>query len=172
MYDFSVLRVLRKREGLTIQAVSDRSGISAAVISKLERNQTLAGLDTLFRLSRVFGMNSADLLALAESRTAQKKNSSARTSGKFCFREVAYANVKCLHGSVPARAKLSRPEVHQDDYEVCWILTGRMRIALPNETHDLSAGEAVQFDAILGHTYESLEDTTFLILHLAKAKRF
>ena len=44
MYDFSFLRQLRKRDDLTIGAVSARSGISAAVISKLERNQTRAEL--------------------------------------------------------------------------------------------------------------------------------
>ncbi|MDE0839229.1 MAG: helix-turn-helix transcriptional regulator, partial [Kiritimatiellae bacterium] len=55
MYNFSVLRVLRKREGLTIAEVSRRTGVSPAGISKIERNQTIPGLQTLFRLARVFG---------------------------------------------------------------------------------------------------------------------
>jgi len=41
MYDFSILRDLRKRSGLNIADVSARSGVSAAVISKLERNPKL-----------------------------------------------------------------------------------------------------------------------------------
>jgi len=172
MYDFSVLRALRKRESLTIRDVSQRSGISPAVISKLERNRTRAELETLFRLSRVFGMNAADLLGLAESRTAQKKKGDAHHVGAFRFEEVAYANVRCLRGSAPAGARVSRPEIHQDDYEVCWILDGAMRIRLPGETHELTKGEALQFDAILEHTYEALADSSFIILHLAKEKRF
>jgi transcriptional regulator with XRE-family HTH domain len=72
MYDFSVLRQLRKREGLTIADLSSRSGVSPAVISKLERNQTSAELPTLFYLGRAFGMNATDLLMLAESRTAHR----------------------------------------------------------------------------------------------------
>ena len=47
MYDFSFLRELRKHEGLTIGDVSARSGISAAVISKLERNRSGVELGTL-----------------------------------------------------------------------------------------------------------------------------
>ena len=70
MYDFSCFRALRKREGLTIGEVSQRSGISSAVISKLERNQTVAGLETLFRLARVFGVRAADLLARTYGQTA------------------------------------------------------------------------------------------------------
>ena len=77
VYDFSVLRELRKREGMTIAALSKRSGISSAVISKLERNQTLAELDTLYRLSKVYGLTATDLLALAESRIAQPKRYTA-----------------------------------------------------------------------------------------------
>ncbi len=171
-YDFSVLRTLRRRDNLTIQAVSERSGVSAAVISKLERNHSCAELDTLFRLSRVFGMNAADLLALTEARTAQKKTTATHQSEAFGFEEVAYGNVRCLLGRAPRGARLSRPEIHQDDHELCWVLQGALRIRLPAETHELRAGEALQFDAIWEHTYESLQDCQFLILHLPKAKRF
>lgn len=47
-----------------------------------------------------------------------------------------------------------------------------MRIRLPRETHDLSPGDALQFDAVLDHSYEALSDCEVLILHLTKPKRF
>jgi transcriptional regulator with XRE-family HTH domain len=40
--DFSILRELRKRESMSIADLAGRSGISASVISKLERNRTTA----------------------------------------------------------------------------------------------------------------------------------
>jgi transcriptional regulator with XRE-family HTH domain len=172
MYDFSVLRELRKRENLNIAEVSERSSISPAVISKLERNQTRAELETLFRLSRVFGMNATDLLALAESRTAHKTKASSHSSNGFRFQEVQYGNVRCLFGSGTAGQKVSRPEIHQDDYEIGWVLQGRVRVSLPNETHELKVGDAIQFDAILSHTYEVLEDCQIIIIQLRKGKRF
>ncbi len=171
-FDFSVLRDLRKRDGLTIQQVSDKSGVSPAVISKLERNQTQAELETLYKLSRVFGINAADLISLAESRMAHKKTGKRYVSGDFTFQSVTYANVECYHGFGNKGARVSRPEIHQDDYEVCWVLKGAIRIGLPHETHDLEAGQALQFDAILEHTYEALEDCEILLLHLDKGKRF
>jgi transcriptional regulator with XRE-family HTH domain len=172
MYDFSVLRGLRKREGLTIQEVSGRARVSPAVISKLERNRTLADLATLFKLGRVFGVTAADLLALAESRTAQRTSASRHVSGDFTFDAVRYSNVQCLHGQARKRGRVSRPEIHRDDYEVCWVLRGAVRIALPNERHVLKAGQAVQFDAVFEHTYQAIEDCEILILHLPKGKRF
>ena len=172
MYDFSVLRNLRKRENLTIADVSQRSGISPAVISKLERNHTRAELGTLFRLSRVFGLSTTDLLGLAESRTAHKKRASKHETNGFHFTEIRYANCRALHGTAPAGARASRPEIHGDDYEICWVQRGKIRFSLPDETHDLIAGEAIQFDAILQHTYEALADCEVIILHLRKGKRF
>lgn len=171
-YDFSVLRDLRKHHLLTIGDVAERSGVSAAVISKLERNQSSAELDTLFRLARVFGMNAADLLMLTESRTANKKDATCHASGGFTFEQVDFANIRCLHGQARAGGTVSRPEIHHDDYEVCWVLKGHLRIELPNEKHDLRAGQAIQFDAILPHSYEAVSDIEVLILHLAKPKRF
>jgi len=171
-YDFSFLRQLRKRDDLTIGDVSARSGISAAVISKLERNQTRAELETLFKLSRVFGLTTNELIALAESRTSQRADAVKHVAGGFVFREVSYSNVRCLFAAAPKGAKVSRPEIHRDDYEVCWVLSGKVLFTLPDEKHELSSGEAIQFDAILHHTYEALENSEILILHLRKGKRF
>lgn len=172
MYDFAVLRELRKRESLTIEEVAVRAGLSPAVISKLERNQTTASLETLYRLGRVFGMSATDLLGLAESPLAHRKRDHSHTSDGFTFRKIAYANFAALLGTAPAGARVSRPEVHHDDHETCWVLSGRIRLVLPNETIELGAGESTQFDAIQHHTYEALEDTTLIIVQIAKAKRY
>ena len=172
MFDFSVLRQLRKQEFLTIGEVSRLSGVSPAVISKLERNKSSAELETLFRLSRVFGLNTVDLLGLAESRTAHRNKSREYASGAFRFQRVDYANVECFHGFADKGAHVSRPEIHGSDFEVCWVLKGTVRIVLPQETHELHDNESLQFDALLEHTYEALEDCEILILHLSKGKRF
>jgi transcriptional regulator with XRE-family HTH domain len=172
MYDFSIVRDLRQREGLTIADLSQRSGISSAVISKLERNQSAAELATLFSISRAFGINTTDLLLLAESRTAHVKHESSHKSGSFNFREITYSSVRALIGEAVAGGKVSNPEIHRDDYEICWVLEGQVRIILPHEQHDLKAGQCVQFDAILEHTYEVIESCRVLILHQKKAKRF
>ena len=172
MFDFSVVRELRKREGMNIAELSRRSGVSSAVISKLERNQTQAELETLFKLSRVLGINVTDIVALAESRTAHRENATEHESGGFRFQEIRYGNIRCLFGHARAGARVSRPEVHRDDYEVCWVLRGRIQFSLPNETHELASGCALQFDAILDHTYEAMEDSEMLILHIRKDNRF
>ena len=172
MYDFSVLREIRKSEGYTISDVSQRSGVSVAVISKLERNQTQAELETLYKLARVFGMSATDLISLAESRLSHRKQSESYQSGGYHFQKIEYANLRCFLGQASKGTKLSKPEIHRDDYEFCWVLEGSIHINLPHESVNLKAGQSVQFDAIQKHTYEALEDTKILIIHLRKQNRF
>lgn len=172
MYNFAVVRDLRKREGKTIAELSEKTGISPAVISKLERNQTVAGLGTLFRLARAFGITAAELLALIESRTAQCKQETDRVAGDFHFRMIEFANSKCYYADAPKGARRSNPDAHRDDYETCWVLEGSVKIVLPYETHILNAGDCLQFDALFEHTYEVLEDSRIIIQHIHKQKRF
>ena len=172
MYNFTVLRDLRKRAGLTIADLSTKTGISPAVISKLERNQAVAGLGTLFRLARAFGITAAELLTLIESRTAQCKKETDRIVEDFHFRQIEFSNAKCFYAEAPKGAKRSNPNAHRDDFEICWVLEGSVKVVLPYETHVLNAGDSLQFDALFEHTYEVLEDSRIILQHIHKPKRF
>lgn len=170
--DFTVLRDLRKREGLSIADLAMQSGVSVSVISKLERNRSTAEIDTLFRIARVFGLTLSDLISLAENRTSHMVAAEKYRSGDFHFKRVSYANVRCMYASAKAGSKVSRPGMHRDDYELCWVLKGHLRITLPNESRELKNGMSIQFDALLEHTYEALEDSEIVITHIRKGKRF
>lgn len=172
MFDFSVLREIRKRAGMTLSDLSERSGVSLGVISKLERNQTQAEVGTLYKLGRVFGMRATDILTLAEAPLSNKKQAQEYYSDGFQFQSVKYAKAKCILASAKAGARISKPDVHHDDHEICWVLKGSIRLTLPKESHDLEPGESIQFDAIQEHTYEALEDCEMMIVHLLKDKRF
>jgi transcriptional regulator with XRE-family HTH domain len=171
-YNFGVIRDLRSQHYMTIGDLSDKSGVSTAVISRIERNQSNPELDTLFRIGKAFGMTATDLLSLAENQTAQSITESQHTSEGFQFREVDYSNCKLLYAFAPAGTQLSRPEAHKDVYEICWVLDGHILITLPSEKHELKAGDALQFDAVFEHSYQALKDSQLLIAHLTKGKRF
>ena len=170
--DFRILRDLRKQENMSIADLSAQSGVSQSVISKLERNQTTAEMETLFRIARVFGLTLSDLISLAENRRAHKVSAVQYQSGDFRFDRISFNNLRCMHAVAEAGATVSSPELHRDDYELCWILKGELLFTLPEETHILSAGESIQFDALLPHTYKALRDSEIVIVHLQKGKRF
>ncbi len=170
--DFGVLRELRKQEKLSITQLAEKSGVSASVISKLERNQTAAEIETLYRLAKAFGLTLADLIAFVENRTSHRVDSEHYVSGEFHFDRIVYQNVRCMYAIVKKGEKVSRPEIHRDDYEICWVRRGQVRILLPSESVELTAGMSIQFDALLPHSYEATADSELLIVHDRKEKRF
>ncbi len=170
--DFSVLRDVRKQAGMTLDELAKRSKLSIASLSKLERNQSMVGIDTLFRIARVFGLSASDLLSLAESRTAHIKQIERYQSGPFDFEKLSWQGVDLFHASAKTGTSLQHPEAHGDEHEICWVRSGRIHIAFSHEEHTLKPGEAIKFDAVLPHTYEILEDAELIITHLTKTHRF
>lgn len=170
--DFSIVRTLRKRKELTLDDVSQKSGISAATLSKLERNQHMVELDTLYRLARVFGLSASDLLNLAESCSAHIKTSETYQSGPFVFERLGFKGIDCFHAKARTGSSLSKPEAHGDEYEICWVHAGEIQIKLPREQHTLTTGQALKFDAVLEHSYEITKDSELSIIHLEKTHRF
>ena len=155
-----------------MQQVSEQSGLSIASLSKLERNQNLIELPTLHRLARVFGLSASDLLSLAESPTAQIKEVHRYQSGPFDFEKIAFQGIELFVAKAKTGESLQRPEAHGDEYEICWVRSGKVHIAFEHEQHTLSDGDALKFDAVLPHTYEILEEAELVIAHLTKTHRF
>lgn len=170
-YDFSILRNLRKAQGYTIADIAQASGISTAVISRIERNQAVPELDTLSRLGKAFGISATDLLGLAEFRTVQTATSQHYVSGGFQFQHINFMNIQCFLGSALAGGTVNRPEVHHNDHEICWVLQGSIEMVLNEEPHVLKEGDAIQFDAVLTHTYKALSDCRILTIHIRKGKQ-
>ncbi len=169
-YDFSILRSLRKSQGFTIADIAHVSGISTAVISRIERNQASPELETIYRLGKAFGIAASDLLGLAESKHKQLVTAQHYTSGSFQFQHINFMNLQCFLGTSLGGGSVSRPEIHHNDIEICWTLQGSVEIMLNDEPHLLKEGDALQFDAVLKHTYRALTDCKLLIIHLRKGR--
>lgn len=170
-YNFTILRNLRKSQGYTIADVAENSGISTAVISRIERNQAMPELETLARLSKVFGISATDLLGLAENRTARVVSAQHYNSGGFQFHNVTFLDLQVFMGTALAGARVNRPEVHHNDTETCWVLSGSIELTVGGDKYTLKEGEAIQFDASLGHEYVALQDCKIMLLHVHKGKR-
>ncbi|MFU8780009.1 MAG: helix-turn-helix domain-containing protein [Kiritimatiellia bacterium] len=167
-----MVRDLRKRAGLTLDEIQSRSGVTPAVLSRIERNLAQPELDTLYRLARVFGMTATDLLSLAEQRSSHTTEEEHYTRRGFDFRKVTYGNLTVFHATAQAGVHVSTPEVHHNEYELFWVLKGAVRLVLPNEQHVLRDGQAIQFDAALEHAYEVVDDSEMVMTHIRKGMRY
>ena len=73
-YDFGILRFLRKQKGYTIDDLAKKSGVSFAVISKLERNRTNPGLSTLQQIGNALGISATEIVTMAEIKVNEMNN--------------------------------------------------------------------------------------------------
>jgi len=169
-FDFGVIRKLRKAKKLTLEKLAKQAGIAYATLAKLEVNKVNPTVETVEKIAHVLGISAGNLLTLAENLIAEKKEREDFTvdgmSGcKVQFRDITLKVLDASKGQV-----LSTPGTHEEDYEVCFVIEGRMRVNLHDKQYELGAGEALRYDAVFNHSIEALENSRYILVHLPKDK--
>lgn len=173
-YDFTIIRHLRKRLGLTIFGLSEKCGVSYVALSKLERNLGNPELKTLDKIARSLGLETHNLLALAEHDRPQIIDTTEDVGdlqglAGLVGRVANFDNIKIIHGRAPRGAKGVALHQHRDEYEICFVISGRLQLHVRDSVYDIGPGQAVRFDCIFEHFYEAIEDVAFI--HILVAKR-
>lgn len=162
-YDFSVLRELRKKRGLTISKLSEQCGVSYVALSKLERNQGNPELKTLDRIGRALGMPTHNLLALAEQRhPTHASEKTSKTLGKASCRHVDLDGTRIFCIDAPKGSRGAGTEFHRDDYERCFVLDGKLKITVRGSEYMLGPGEGLCWDCVFEHDFEAVEPSKFI----------
>jgi transcriptional regulator with XRE-family HTH domain len=164
-YDFGILRELRKKRKMTIAQLSERSGVSYVAISKLERNQGNPELKTLDRISQALEMPTHNLLALAEQKhpVRAEETTCALLETAEC-RHVNLDGLRIFVITAPKGAHGRQPEFHKDDYEHCYLLSGKVKISIRGSDYTLKPGQALSWDCIFEHQYEALENSQWVAI--------
>lgn len=148
------LRMERETRGWSIADLAAQSGVSRAMISKVERAEASPTAALLGRLSAAFGMTLSTLLARAEG-DASPAGRVARAAEQPLWRDPATgylrrtvtppgSTVELIRVELPAGAKVSYPAATYIDWEhVIWSLEGTLRFHEGKTYHDLAAGDCL-----------------------------
>ena len=166
-YDFSVIRNLRQRRGLTIEKFAKLCGLSYAPISRIETNLIKPNLETLDKIAEGLGITTYKLVAMAEKRDAERLEGREASSGAFTFRTFAEDDHDIAIGHAPKGAEIEGLDVHARDFETLVVQSGRLRITVNEKEMELGPGEAVKYDRVFPHRLEALEDTDLVLLSIA-----
>ena len=167
------LKALRLRKKLGLVELGRHTGLSAALLSKLERSKLYPTLPTLARIAAVFDVGldhffvderRRHLVAMAKKRDRQRFPERPGTS------EVAYFFETLDYGATPrklnayyadfqkiAKEKL-KPHTHAGA-EHLYLLSGTLVVAIGGHPHELEAGDAIYFDSSVPHTYCKSSDS-------------
>jgi transcriptional regulator with XRE-family HTH domain len=160
------IRALREAMGLSLRDLAERSGVSAPMLSQVERGETSPTLAVAARIAAGLELTLSQLLRLDEDRhVVIVRNGEGRK------RRRAGHRVEELTPPLPGqRADVSRhrlepgavtggpgdPPLHEPgSRETAVVVEGAPTLVVDGRRHELRAGDSVTFDADLAHHFEN-----------------
>jgi transcriptional regulator with XRE-family HTH domain len=162
------IRSLREAMGLSLRDLGERAGVSAPMLSQVERGETSPTLATAQRIANGLDLSLSQLLRLDEGEGVTVIRRDERRPGRSRARGHEY---QLLTPQLPGqRAEVSRhalapaavtggpgdPPIHEPgSRETAVVLKGRLTLVCAGTRYDLEEGDSVTFDADLPHHFEN-----------------
>lgn len=180
------LKALRESSGLSLRDLAARSGVSAPMLSQVERGETSPTLTVAARIAAGLELRLSQLLRLDEGGSVTIVRPSQRRRGGNARRGH---RVEVLTAAQPGqRAELSRhtlapggatgaaddPPMHEPgSRETALIERGSIELYCDGQRYELREGDCVTFDADLPHHFENPteDEAAFLAIVSAGLRR-
>ncbi|NMD61714.1 UNVERIFIED_ORG: XRE family transcriptional regulator [Nocardia globerula] len=159
------LRALRRDRDMTLEALSDATGISVSALSRLESGKRRPTLDLLVPLARAHRVALDQLVgAPATGDPRVHLTPSRRRNGSAVVPLTRYPGRVQVFKQVigPRPPKL----VTHAGYEWLYVLAGDLRLILGEHEVVLRPGEVAEFDTAEPHWFGPADDQVVEILHL------
>jgi transcriptional regulator with XRE-family HTH domain len=149
----ATVQTARHARGLSAEALARRSGVSRAMIGKIERGQAQATAALLGRLSAALGMTLSELVADAERddrrllRAADQPTWTDPVSGytRRALSPPAGRPLELTEVTLPVGAEVAYPaDSYAFIHQQIWVLQGCLRFREGDVEHDLAAGDCLQ----------------------------
>lgn len=149
----ATLHATRLARELSAGALAERSGVSRAMIGKIERGEAQPTAALLGRLSGALGMTLSELVARAEGddqRLVRAADQPTWTDPDTGYRRRALSpasggQLELVEVHLPAGTELSYPaDAYAFIHQQIWILKGRLRFREGDIEHELDAGDCLQ----------------------------
>ena len=164
--DLSVVKNLRKKWGFSAEDLAEKAGLTRRTVLKIETGQGNPTLQTIEALARVLRVSPSELVGLAESRTAEAGRCEPFVREGYRGTRIRFADVELYHLHVQAGVQTDfEPDLHENTWEVCFVIEGFLRISVGGRSHDLAAGTALRFKALHEHRMDVLEDVELVLVH-------
>jgi transcriptional regulator with XRE-family HTH domain len=162
------IRALREAMGLSLRDLSLRSGVSAPMLSQVERGETSPTLQVAARIAQGLELRLSQLLRLDEGSSVTVVRAGERHAGGnpgdgHSFEVLtpplpgqrAELSLHTLEAGA-ATGGPSDPPLHEPgSRETTFVEQGSVVLVCDGRRHELAAGDCVTFDADLPHHFEN-----------------
>jgi transcriptional regulator with XRE-family HTH domain len=176
------IRALREAMDLSLRDLAQRSGVSAPMLSQVERGETSPTLHIARRIAAGLELRLSQLLRLDEDGAVTVVRKTDRRQGPARVRGHSY---EILTPPLPGqRAELSRhvlaagavtggpgdpPRHEPGSRETALVHSGSVVLECDGTRYELCAGDCVTFDADLPHHFENPGETQAVLLAVLSA---
>jgi len=174
------LRALRLRRSMGLTQLGQRTGLSPALLSKIENAKLVPTIPTLLRMARVFDVtldyffqneHRRRIIAVTRQQEREKAGEERLGTGEGfqLLRLDLGAGERKFHAYMaefPATGEAGRGHMHQG-FEFVHVLGGRLELVIGSDVTVLETGDSIYFDSNLRHGYRSLDQqacTAFMVL--------
>lgn len=176
------IRLLREAMELSLRDLAERSGVSAPMLSQVERGETSPTLQVASRIASGLELRLSQLLRLDEDGAVSVVRAADRRQGPGGSDGHSY---EILTPPLPGqRAELSRhtlapgartggpgdPPMHEPgSRETALVESGTVTLHCDGQDHELSTGDTVTFDADLNHFFHNPGTREAVLLAIVSA---
>jgi transcriptional regulator with XRE-family HTH domain len=174
------VKALREAGGWSLRDLAERSGVSAPMLSQVERGETSPTLQVAARIASGLQLRLSQLLRLDEDGAVSIVRRAERRAGG-----AGGHRYEVLTPPLPGlRAEVSRhalapgaatggpgdPPMHEPGArETALVERGALRLLIDGAEHDLGTGDCVTFDADLPHHFENDGEEEAVLLAIVSA---
>jgi transcriptional regulator with XRE-family HTH domain len=160
------VRSLRLKKKLGLAQLGEHTGLSPAMLSKIERGQLFPTLPTLLRIALVFGVGLEHFFVEASERPAvavvrredrlRLPDRPGEGSPSYYFESLDFPvtdrKLQAFYAEFPTPSKAS--EFHQHEgAELIYVLRGQLVVRITGDDFLLNEGDAMYFDSGVPHSY-------------------
>ncbi|MBA3424023.1 MAG: helix-turn-helix transcriptional regulator [Rubrobacter sp.] len=161
----SRVKDLRKRRGITLEALAERSGVSRAMLSKVERGEKNPTLVVAARIAEGFAVTLSGLLGTEERREVivvprekrmVMKDPETGFERQLLSPSFGARGIEFVRNVVPKESTSGEFPPHRKGVEEYLVVErGRLRAVLGGEEHVLEEGDALFFEADVPHRFDN-----------------
>lgn len=162
------LRVLRLKKKMGLVELGSHSGLSPAMLSKIERGKLIPTLPTLLRIALVFSVGLEHFFTeparrptLAVVRRAERQRFPEKMGEKhpaYWFESLDFPALERLMSAYYVEFDASGLTSHRHDHkgaEFLFVIEGRVVISVGDTEYTLAKGDSLYFDSSVPHHYRS-----------------
>ncbi len=175
------IKRLRKLRGRTLEHLASQSGVSAGLLSQVERGQGNPSFNTLVQVAHALGIPVARLMAGEQlSSPVVRRNERRRLNlsgnGELVLMELLTSRLDSALEAIrivaePGYSTENTPFVH-DGEEFGIVLEGTHAVSVGGVHYVLQAGDSISYSSTIPHWYENPGDVTSVSLWVVTPPSF